>query len=110
MPLDFLLDVAERGSTRFRERAKIAAKKIGDTVLAKGLLPTETVPASYVPKDGTPNVSVNQLRRLDVPLQLVRLSKLTGDRAMRKRRASRSRRCSSRTSGGDMGRDRSGLR
>jgi hypothetical protein len=79
LPLGFLIDVAERGPNEFRDRARAAATKIGDTVLRKGQIPDGTCAASYVPRDGTPNLDVSQLRRLDVPLQLVRLSRLTGD-------------------------------
>jgi len=75
----FLIDVAERGPETMRARAKAAALKIGETVLANGLLPDGNCAASYVPASGAPNVNVSHLRRLDVPLQLVRLSKLTGD-------------------------------
>jgi hypothetical protein len=79
LPLGFLIDVADHGPQSFRQRARAAATKIGDTVLRKGLLPDGTCAASYVPRDGTPNLDVSQLRRLDVPLQLVRLTTLTGD-------------------------------
>ncbi|MBL8860159.1 MAG: hypothetical protein JNL28_16735 [Planctomycetes bacterium] len=75
----FLIDVAERGPEKFRARAKAAATKIGETVLAHGLIPDGNCAASYWPATGAPNLNVNQLRRLDVPLQLVRLSKLTED-------------------------------
>jgi hypothetical protein len=75
----FLIDVAERGPERFRQRAKLAATKIGETVLAHGLLPDGNCAAKYFPKDGKPDLNVNQLHRLDVPAQLVRLTKLTGD-------------------------------
>ncbi len=78
-PLSFLIDVAQRGPEKFRARAKDAATKIGNTVLLKGLIPDGTCAASYVPRDGTPNVDVGTLRRLNVPVQLVRLSVLTGD-------------------------------
>lgn len=75
----FLIDVAERGPVAFRDRARAAAVKIGEQVLASGLLPDGNCAASYVPADGRANVNVSHLRRLDVPLQLVRLSALTGD-------------------------------
>src|SRR5262249_37176593 len=38
LPLGFLLDVAETGPERFRERARAAAAKIAATVLEKGVL------------------------------------------------------------------------
>jgi hypothetical protein len=84
LPFGFLIDVAERGPERFRARARAIAVKIGDTVLARGQMADGTCAPSYVPKDGAPNVNVNQLHRLDVPAQLVRLSKLTGDERYRK--------------------------
>jgi len=83
LPFGFLIDVAERGPERFRARAQAIAVKIGDTVLARGQMADGTCAPSYVPKDGAPNVNVNQLHRLDVPTQLVRLSKLTGDERYR---------------------------
>lgn len=79
LPLGFLIDVADHGPQPFRERARAAAAKIGDTVLRTGQMPDGTCAASYVPRDAKPNLDVSQLRRLDVPLQLVRLAKLTGE-------------------------------
>jgi hypothetical protein len=79
LSLGFLIDVADHGPKDLRERARVAAVKIGDVVLRKGLLPDGNCAASYVPRDGTPNADISLLRRLDVPLQLVRLTKLTGD-------------------------------
>ena len=79
LALDFLIDLAERGPAPTRARAKAAALRVGEIVLAKGRMPDGTCAASYVPRDGTPNLNVNPLRRLDVPTRLVRLSKLTGD-------------------------------
>lgn len=76
----FLIDVAERGPDTMRERAQAAALKLGETVLANGLLPDGNCAASYLPATGKPNLHVSQLRRLDVPLQLVRLSKLVGQK------------------------------
>jgi len=75
----YLIDVARNGPEAFRARARAAAVKIGETVLAKGQLPDGEVAASYVPRTGAVNVNVNRLRRLDVPCQLGRLSALTGD-------------------------------
>jgi hypothetical protein len=76
----FLIDVAEHGPERFRQRAKKAAIKIGETVLAHGLTPDGNVAASYYPNDGHVNPDVVQLRRLDVLAQLARLSSLTGEK------------------------------
>lgn len=75
----YLIDVAREGPEPFRERARAAAVKIGETVLAKGQMPDGEVAASYVPRTGAVNVNVNRLRRLDVSCQLGRLSALTGD-------------------------------
>ncbi len=79
LPLGFLIDVALEGPERFRAPARAAAQRIGDVILAKGLLPDGNVAASYFPQDGRLNLDVNRLRRLDVPCQLARLSALTGD-------------------------------
>lgn len=75
----FLIDVADHGPAAFRARARAAAVKIGECVLAHGLLPDGNCAASYFPATGEPNLSVSHLRRLDVPVQLVRLAKLTGE-------------------------------
>ncbi len=75
----FLIDVAREGPEPFRARARAAAVRIGETVLARGLLPDGEVAASYVPRTGAVNPNVNRLRRLDVPCQLARLAALTGD-------------------------------
>lgn len=79
LPLGFLIDVAREGPEAFRGRARAAAVKIGETVLAQGLLPDGEVAASYVPRTGAPNLNVSRLRRLDVPCQLARLAALTGE-------------------------------
>ncbi|MCY2958565.1 MAG: hypothetical protein NTY35_00205 [Planctomycetota bacterium] len=79
LPLGFLIDVAREGPESFRARARAAAVKIGETVLANGLLPDGEVAASYVPRTGAPNTNVSRLRRLDVPCQLARLAALTGE-------------------------------
>ncbi len=72
--LEFLLDVAERGPEAFRARALEAARRIGETVLRAGLLPDGNVAAKYRPSDGQALTSTVELRRLDVPAQLVRLA------------------------------------
>ncbi len=79
LPLSFLIDVAREGPERFREPARAAALRMGELVLARGLLPDGNVAASYVPRDGRPNLDVSRLRRLDVPCQLARLTALSGD-------------------------------
>lgn len=75
----YLIDAAREGPESYRERARAAAVKIGDTVLARGPLPDGEIAASYVPGTGAVNVNVNRLRRFDVPCQLARLSALSGD-------------------------------
>lgn len=79
LTLDFLIDVADHGPEKLRDRARAAAVKIGETVLAKGLLPDGDVAVKYFPIDGRVDTNVNQLHRFDVPHELARLSKLTGD-------------------------------
>jgi hypothetical protein len=53
--------------------------RIGEVVLARGLLPDGRIAASYVPRTGAVNPDVSRLRDLDVPAQLARLAELTGD-------------------------------
>lgn len=79
LTLGFLIDVAERGPEEWKAKCRAAAVKMGETVLANGVLPDGNVAASYVPGDARPNLNVGRLRRLDVLAQLARLSKLTGD-------------------------------
>jgi len=79
--IGFLLDVAERGPERLRERARAAAERAGATVLAKGLFPDGDVCAKYRPSDGQTNTGYIDLRVLDVPAQLARLGALTGEEA-----------------------------
>jgi len=77
--LRFLLDAAEHGPDGYRERALLAARKIGDTVLAHGVLPDGSVAASYRPSDGTPAPHSVPLRSLDVPAELARLGALVDE-------------------------------
>lgn len=74
-----LLDIAEEGPERWRAQALAQAVRIGEMVLAKGVLPDGEVAARYRPRDGEPNTSYPPLRRLDVPCELARLGALTGD-------------------------------
>lgn len=76
----FLIDLAEKGPEPFRERALAAATKLGETVLAKGVLPDGSIAPIYVPEDASPRTDAAPLRRLDVAAELARLAKLTGDR------------------------------
>lgn len=79
MDLAFLIGIAERGREPWRARARAAAAKIGETVLAHGVLPTGSVAAEYRPGDAAISTNVPPLRRLDVPCQLARLGALLGD-------------------------------
>jgi hypothetical protein len=79
LPLGFLIDVAESGPERFRARARAAAEKIAETVLARGVLPDGTIAASYFPSDGRANTSVLELRRFDLLARLARLEKIRTD-------------------------------
>lgn len=76
--LGFLLDVAEEGPEELRDRARLLAVRAGETVLARGLLPDGEVCAKLRSSDGEPNSGYSQLRRLDLPAQLARLSAMTG--------------------------------
>lgn len=75
----FLIDLAERGPEAFRSQARAAAVRIGETVLARGVLPDGTIAPRYRPADAEPSDQTVLLRRLDLPAQLGRLSALTGD-------------------------------
>ena len=77
--LRFLLDLAETGPERHREPALAAARKMGETLLARGVQPDGSIAARYRPRDGQPSTDVVPLRRLDVPAVLVRLGARTGD-------------------------------
>jgi len=79
LPLGFLLDVAEQGPERFRERARAAAAKIAATVLSNGVLPDGTIGSSYYPRDGRPNTAVLELRRFDLLAQLARIVEVRAD-------------------------------
>lgn len=77
--LRFLLDVHERGPERFRAGALQAARRLGEAVLARGVLPDGQVAAKYRPSDGALSLDVAPLRRLDVPAQLARLGAILRD-------------------------------
>jgi len=77
--LRFLLNLAERGSERFRERARRAAERMGAAVLEFGVLPDGTIAPLYRARDGAVSLNTVPLRRLDVPAQLARLGASTGD-------------------------------
>ena len=79
MDLSFLIGIAEHGRDPWKSRARAAAARIGETVLAQGVLPDGSVAAEYRPADGAISTNVPPLRRLDVPCQLARLGALLGD-------------------------------
>jgi hypothetical protein len=74
-----LLELAERGPTAFRTRALDAALRIGEHVLARGVLPDGSIAAAYRSSDGAPSTDTVPIRRLDVPAQLARLSARSAD-------------------------------
>lgn len=75
----FLLDLADHGPQTHRERALAAATKIGESVLATGILPDGNVAPLYRPSDGLSSNEARSLRRLDTPSRLVLLARETGD-------------------------------
>ena len=79
LPLDFLHDLAEKGPERWREPALAQAKKIGEHVLGRGVLPDGQVSGGYRPGDGEPFHQYPHLRRLDAPAQLARLGTFHAD-------------------------------
>jgi hypothetical protein len=79
LPLGFLIDLADHGPEKLRARAKAAALKIGETVLAEGVMPDGSISAKYFPASAKTDSGVNTLRRFDVAAQLARLTALSGD-------------------------------
>jgi hypothetical protein len=77
--LGFLLDVFEGGPARHRAAAQDAALRMGETILACGVLPDGTVAPKYRAADSDISTATPPLRRLDVPAQLARLGAMTGD-------------------------------
>src|SRR5690349_8905879 len=77
--LGFLIDLADHGPEKLRARARAAALKIGETVLAQGVMPDGSISAKYFPASAKTDPGVNVLRRFDVAAQLARLTGLTGD-------------------------------
>jgi hypothetical protein len=74
-----LLDAAERGPEELRERCAGAALRIGESVLAHGVLPDGAIAPIYRPRDGEPSTAAQPLRRLDLPAELCRLAARTKD-------------------------------
>ncbi len=77
--LAFLLDLHEHGADTWRDRALAAAVRMGETILARGVMPDGSIAPKYVPADGTPDTNEQPHRRLTLPAQLARLGALTGD-------------------------------
>ncbi len=78
--LGYLIDLAQHGRELVRGKARAAALKIGETVLAKGVQPDGSLGAKFFPATGEVDTGVVALRRFDVAAQLARLSALTGDK------------------------------
>jgi hypothetical protein len=62
--LAFLIDAAEIGPESHRERALAAAARMAETVLAKGVLPDGGLAVKYIPREGTPQLDVPDIRAL----------------------------------------------
>lgn len=77
--LRFLIGVAEDGPAAVKEQALEAAIRIGEAVLEHGQLASGEVAGSFVPGTAQASAKLPSLRRLDVPAELVMLSRLTGD-------------------------------
>lgn len=77
--LRFLIDLAQRGPEFERERALAVAMRFGEAILDKGILPTGEVASRYTASDGQGDTLVPSIRELDMPTELVRLARLTGD-------------------------------
>jgi hypothetical protein len=80
--LEFLTEVAEHGPEGTREVARELLERAMVTILAHGLAPDGEVMAKYRPRDGLTNSGYSALRRFDVPAQLVRAWRLSGDGAL----------------------------
>jgi hypothetical protein len=74
--LSFLLDLC---GTESRERALAAALRMGETILERGLLPDGSVASKYQAGNSGFSTDVPPLRQLDVPAQLARLAKESGE-------------------------------
>ncbi|MEO0652888.1 MAG: hypothetical protein AAFZ65_19595, partial [Planctomycetota bacterium] len=80
---EFLLDAAEFGPEATREACRAAALRIGEQVLASGVLPDGGICPRYRPSDGEAQPGTVPIRRLDVPAALARLGALAGDERFR---------------------------
>ena len=79
--LAFLIDASEIGPESRRERALAAAVRMAETVLAKGVLPDGGLAVKYIPREGTPQLDVPEIRALHVAAQMARLgAKLQDER------------------------------
>lgn len=81
--LDFLIELSRRGPEPLRKEALARARRIGEHVLARGVVPDGRVAPGYAPTSGEPVLAYAHLRALDVPAQLARLGALLGDERMR---------------------------
>jgi hypothetical protein len=77
--LRFLLDLVEHAPEAWRARALDAARRLGETLLAHGVLPDGTLAPRYVPESAAYDLDVPAIRALNLPAQLGRLGALAGD-------------------------------
>lgn len=80
--LAFLLDLELTAPEPFRARARAQAERITATMLARGLLPDGAVAVKYVPADGSIDLGVPPIRRLDAAAQIARLGARNGERRL----------------------------
>jgi len=81
--LRFLVDLATSGPEAWRATALEHAQRIGELVLARGVLPNERVAAVWTPGSGAASDAVPEIRVLHLPAALARLGALTGDERYR---------------------------
>jgi hypothetical protein len=77
--LRFLLDLVEHGPEAWRGPALEAARRMGEALLAQGILPDGTIASRYVPESGQYDLNVPAIRALNLPAQLGRLGALGRD-------------------------------
>ena len=78
-PLGALIDLAESEPEPWRTRALEAATRVGALILERGVRPDGSIDTRYRPSDGHSNSETSPIRKLDIPAELARLGKLTGD-------------------------------
>ncbi|MFT7670076.1 MAG: hypothetical protein ACI8X5_002783 [Planctomycetota bacterium] len=79
LDLRFLLNVAESGPEKYREKTLAAAERMVESALATGVLPDGNVAALYRPNDGASSNETRPIRRFDAIAQITRLAKMNGD-------------------------------